>query len=63
MDAQIADGAEKCPTVKQANSTTSTDVFFPGEYAILTNIICVQVKEEGGTGDVVLQSRSPNYSS
>lgn len=63
MDAQIADGAEKCPIVKQADSTKSAEIFLPGEYAILTNIVCVQVKEEGGTGDVVLLSRSPNYSS
>lgn len=55
------DGAEKCLIiVKQADGTKSTEIFPPGEYANLTNIICVQVKEEGGTGDIVLQSRSSN---
>ena len=59
MDAQIVDGAKKCLIVTQADSAKSTEIS-PGEYAILTNIICVQVKEEGGTGDSVLQSRSSN---
>lgn len=46
MDAQIVDGARKSLIVKQAGSTKSTQISSPGEYAILTNIICVQVKEE-----------------
>lgn len=60
MDIQIVDGAEKCPIVKQTNSKKSHDIFSPGEYAILTNIVYIQAKEEGGTKDTVLQSRSSN---
>lgn len=45
-DAQIAKKAGKCLIVKQANSTKSSEIFSPGEYAILSNIICVQVKEK-----------------
>lgn len=51
---------KSCLAVKQADRTKSTEIFCPGEYAMLPNIICVQIKEEGGTGDIVLQSRSSN---
>lgn len=60
MVTQIVDGAEKCPTVKQTNSKKFHDIFSPGEYAILTNIVYVQAKEEGGTKDIVMESRSSN---
>jgi len=62
MGAQIVDGAEKHLIVKQADSTKPTETFSPGEYAILTNSICVQVEAEGGTGDIVPQGRSSNPS-
>lgn len=59
-DAQIVNKAQKCLIVKQARSAKPTEIFSPGEYAIPSNIICVRVKEKGGTGDIVLQSRSSN---
>lgn len=43
----------KCPTAKE-----TTEIFCPGEFAVLTKTICVQVKEEVRTADALLQSRS-----